>query len=537
MLESRLLLVTVLALSSLGSRSYGTSAAEQRDLDYLVLAWGGNGSKYWSESQVNNVCSRIAQVMTTDQGLWGLGVFRQYGCYLDGKLVAGVAGTSPWLMMLEPGANNFTIGLYRLPTDTVLVSGNISPPVTRVEVLYEMHLTPPQWLPEFLRNDDYARLVAAPFLLSLPAVARMTIEEVARGFKALKSETFDERVVAIAPPNLVQLNSLPSLNPARRDRLADLGRGVLTAETDKQWGWRLYDTAPRFPTDDLFVSTGGATDVRAQLAETVLRTYTETLAADDPFVLSAALKGTVNWATYRNSDHVAPFSIGLRYGRDIDGSEAQFSVPVTTFGMVVEARAGIAKGFRAYYDQTPTVTNPETQVEYGARRIQFGRTFSLKMPVIIDRLELTPRIGIWDVQSKVLLHDPVHADVEYVLPVTIKRAVGVGIEGGAEFAAADFVGRVWGSKDISAGGQLDAYSGGSVQGTRYGAEGIFRLVELGGRRSGNWLTPMIFVVKEDINIMSAGRHSFQRGDQTIEFAAANIAYTMTYVGGGLGLIF
>ena len=540
MSESRLLLVIFLALGSLGSfsdPSFGAKDSGQRDLDYLVLAWGGNHSNYWSENQVNHVCSRLGRAMSTDQGLWGLGVFRRYGCYLNGKLVAGVAGTSPWLMMLEPGANKFTIGLYRLPTDYVPDSGDFRPSMTRIEVLYEMHLTPSQWLPEFLRNEDNARLVAAPFILSLPAVARMTIEEVARGYKSLKAETFDERVVAIAPPSRVQLNSELSLNPVRRDRLADMGRGVLTTETNKQWGWRLYDTAQRFPADDLFLSAVGAVDVRAQLAETIARKYKDSSVGDDAIVRSAALNGTTYSDTYQNANNVAPLSIGVRYGRDINGSEAQFRVPIATIGLVIEARAGIAKGFRAYYDQTPTVTNPETQVEYGARRLQFGRTFSFKMPFIIDRLEFTPRIGVWDVQSKVLLHDPVYTDTEYVLPVAVKRAVGVGFEGGAEFAAADFVGRVWGSMDVSVGGKLDAYSGGSVQGTRFGADGIYRLVELGGRRTGKWLAPMIFVVREDINITSGGGHSFQRGEQTIEFDAANIAYAMTYVGGGVGLIF
>ncbi len=475
--------------------------------------------------------------MTAGQGLWGLGIFRHYGCYLGGKLVAGVAGTSPWLLLLEPGANSFVMGLYRQPLPSKSVSSYIVPQRHRVEVLYEMSLTPSQWLPEFLRNDDYARLIAAPFLLSLPAVARITVEDVARGYKALTPETFDDRIAAIAPPNRVELASLSALKSPRQSRTAGIGRGVLTDEGDKTWGWRLYDTARRFPSDDLYISTIGAADVRAQLAEAINRTYTDTMAADDPYLLASALKGTVNWETYANSDHVAPFSIGMRYGRDIDGSEAQFGVPIATFGAVIESRKGFSKGLRGFFDQTPTVTNDETEVEYGARRMQVGRNFSLKVPLVLDRVELTPRVGVWDINSKVLLNDPVHKDVQYVLPVTIRRAVGVGVEGGAIFSAANFVGKVWGSKDLSVGGKLDRYAGGSVEGTRFGADGIYRLLEVGSRRSGNWLAPMLFVLKEDVTIKSSNGHAFQRGDKTVQFNQATIAYEMTYIGGGLALIF
>lgn len=66
---------------------------------------------------------------------------------------------------------------------------------------------------------------------------------------------------------------------------------------------------------------------------------------------------------------------------------------------------------------------------------------------------------------------------------------------------------------------------------------VGQLVELGRRRTDKWLAPMIFVLKEDSSITSGDGLSFQRVEQSIEFNAANIPYTMSYVGGNKGLIF
>ncbi len=507
------------------------------DFDYLALSWSGASSDFWSLAQVQFVCSTVAKTMLTGNAFWGLGVFRSYGCYLDGKLVDGVTGTSPWLMTLEPGANAFTVGLYRQATGEVARSTKSQNPGPRLEVQYELRLTPANYIAEFLRDENNARLLTAPFVLSLPAVARVSIKDIARGYKELQTESFNERVAAIAPPNRVSLNSLASVDPMKNARLADVGRGVLTAEGNRNWRWALYDASQRFPSNEVFLSTVSSADVQAQLAESITRIYSAAFDSEDPFFLASALKGKLDMSTYTVSDHVAPLAIGVRYGRDIDGSEADFGRPITTLGVVVEARAGMMKGFRGYYDQMPTVTNPETQAQFGARRALVGRTFDFKLPVLADRLELTPRVGVWDVKTKVLLVDPAQPDFTDVLPIEINRALGVGLEGGLEFSAANFVGRLWGSKDFSAGGKLDRYSGGSVQGTRYGADGIFRLMEIGGKRTGNWLAPMVFVLKEHDVITSTQAQSIQMGDQLIQFDGATVDFAMTFVGGGLGVIF
>lgn len=515
-------------------------AAARGEFDYLVVSWGGGQPDFWSEVQVRGVCSAIAEAMTSGKALWGLGVFRSYGCYLDGRLIAGAAGESPWVLLLDPGPKAFTIGLYRQP-DPVSgragrpMHGAVSPRVgPKLDVFYELSVTPPQRLPAFLRDKDHARLLTAPFVLSLPAVARATLEDAARGYMELLPESFDARVAAVAPPHRVELRTL-NARGGTAGLSAELGRGVLAGTAQTKWTWVLYDTLRRYPSDDFYISIAGAAVVRADVAATLMRVYASAVQEDDPFVMSSALSGAVDFSTYASSEAVAPFEMGVRYGRDVLGSEAEFGVPITFFGAVVESRSGIIKGFRGYYDNTPTITNPRTQEQYGARRIQLGRAFDFKLPRFIDRIVITPQIGQWDVQSRVMVIDPNHPAEEHVFPIRIARALSFGIEGGAEFSAVNFVGRLWGSRDTS-GGKLSRYSGGKVDGSRFGFDGIYRLTEIGGRRSGRWLAPMVFVLKEDVSLVSDHGDSFQRNGQTIAFDAVQISYAMTYVGGGLGLI-
>jgi hypothetical protein len=275
--------------------------------------------------------------------------------------------------------------------------------------------------------------------------------------------------------------------------------------------------------------------VRSVVSDTVLRLYASAVAEDDPYILAAALKGALQLNTYTSSDTVAPFELAVRYGRDMLGSEKDFGVPISFFGLVLQSRAGIVKGFRAYYDQSPTVSNDITQARYSARRFQVGRSFSFKLPLFIDHIDVTPKLGQWDVESRVVLADPIQLGVSHVLPISVANAMSIGIEAGLEFSAMNFVGHLWASRDSSWGG-LPSYSGGSVEGDRYGFDGIFRLFELGERRSGRWLAPSVFVLKEDLAVVSNQQQSIQSGNRTIHLNSIKVANAMTYVGAGLGVI-
>ncbi len=427
------------------------------EFDYLVLSWAGGESEFWSIDRVREACSSLGKAMLAGQSLWGLGVFRDFGCYLDGELVAGAAGRGPWVMLLQPGPQEFLVGLYRQPVTGVTWTrspGAVWRPrngatAPRLETVFEQRVLSPERILDFLKDDENARLLAAPFVLSLPAVARISLKEVAAGQKKLRPEVAHPRVQSIAPPSRVQLKSVGSTRVGRLEASAAVGRGILSDEDPGVWQWSLYDTDRRFPSDDIYVSAVNASDVRAELADAIRRVYGDFLKEEQPLLLGAALNSGLDLENYAASEVVAPLAVGIRYGRDVLGSEAEFGAPLTFIGAVIESRSGVLKGFRGYFDLTPTASNPDTQAEFGARRLQIGRAFDFKLPVLIDRIVLTPKVGVWDVKSKVLINDPDHPGSQYVLPISIDRAVGVGLEAGMEMSSRRIVGRLWSSRDYS----------------------------------------------------------------------------------------
>lgn len=506
----------------------GVRQARADELDYLTVVWSAATVDGWSEADIADTCDRYARALTVDNGLWGLGVFRRYGCYVDGRLIAGEDGAGLWMVMIELGARDVTFVLYR----------SSKREATRLDKVYELSLSPAPWMREFVRNEGQARLVAAPVLLSLPAIGRIGVIEYAAGSQLLRTELFDTKVAAALPPDRVLVHSMGAVEgdePIAGSPV--VGRGVLVEESTEVKRWSFYDLKTVLPSDNLVVAATQGRYARAEVADLARRRYSGMFGTRNSLLASRivpeALRENLASASFISSSDIVPVSLGLRYGQDVQGSESDFGQAMTFYGVTAQVRAGAAKGLRAQLDYVPTVASETTQVEFGARCFEIGRAFNFKMPFFVDHLDLTPNIGLWDVHSKIIIENPEDPTERHLIPASIPRALGLGVEAGAEFTASRFVARLWSSVDLTA---LTWLTDAQIRGTRVGADSIIRMVKLGDRRSNRWLAPMIFALREDLTIISSRAQTAEEDGRVMQFEGYEINYSMLFIGGGVAII-
>jgi hypothetical protein len=156
---------------------------------------------------------------------------------------------------------------------------------------------------------------------------------------------------------------------------------------------------------------------------------------------------------------------------------------------------------------------------------------------VFEKIDITPKVGVWDLKNVFKLDlGPENEASNIVVPVNVRNAVALGVEGGLQFSSDRFVSRLWGSYDVSVT-PASNNSGGSVRGKRYGVDTLFRVYELGQKHSGRWVTPMLFALQENLVITSSKGQTYRSGNSDISLDGVNIGLTMTYLGAGIGVVF
>jgi hypothetical protein len=196
--------------------------------------------------------------------------------------------------------------------------------------------------------------------------------------------------------------------------------------------------------------------------------------------------------------------VGFRYGISIAEPESKLAAKLRLYSFLAEIRGGVLTGLRFYYDIVPMVSaevDGQSQA-IGWRRALLGWAFEFGPLAIIDKLHLTPKLGRYTVDSRLLLGEN-SAGEPVVGDLRIREGLSTGLEADVELAAFFYIVRLWAARDVSDLGIAKAPAE-TVSSTRLGLDLFLKgpgFGHFGGKASLHYL---LFAYNEQVTLK--GRH-------------------------------
>lgn len=223
--------------------------------------------------------------------------------------------------------------------------------------------------------------------------------------------------------------------------------------------------------------------------------------------------------------------VGVRYGKQLFRND-KLLAKTTFLGIVGEVRAGFLEGFRFYYDKLPnakeTQNGFETSIEWS--RIIVGRSFGLNLTSLVDRIEITPKLGVWNFDSTMALTKSADNEVTSVGRFTLSRAFSFALEAGAEWYSPKYALRLWYGFDGAAA--ISKVGSKRVTSNRMGIETIWKAgprFRMFGHGFGTAL--LAFYMYESINLTDTSEPTANED----EAAITGVGFSSGYLGLGLAL--
>lgn len=227
-------------------------------------------------------------------------------------------------------------------------------------------------------------------------------------------------------------------------------------------------------------------------------------------------------------DSYASGYVGLRYGKQILFGDPLME-EVSFLGVLTEIRGGVLDGLKVYYDTTPEVKaiTEGNDVSLFWDRWTFGTGFSVDPGLIINRLEIIPKVGLWtfDGTLPVLLSTGAYTSKKFVL----NNSFSLGLEGRMEILSPWYTLSAWaGYQKSMPVGENDSVT---VTSLRYGLDTYFSV----GSQFNIFDTDlnmnlMAFLLFETVDLNSSAET-----DVTERFNITDIKYNAIYVGTGVAV--
>ena len=233
--------------------------------------------------------------------------------------------------------------------------------------------------------------------------------------------------------------------------------------------------------------------------------------------------------------------IGARYGQQIlTGNKL---LELTNFiGLLFELRSGPLSGLQYYYDVLPPTTYQETSVtdvsvdsSISWTRHVLGYTFRFPFPWLIDRVTLTPKLGLWSLEAKIPGPRDDVGRVSELREFEIENAISLGIEAGMELLASRFLLRPWAGIDS---GYSPVDDSKRVTSRRVGLDTYLAGPRLGILGSTGRFAFLGFLFVENVTLTSdnaVGTEAEANEDGVKLTTARRIEYNAGYAGLGLAL--
>ncbi|MEY4632090.1 MAG: hypothetical protein RIQ81_2210 [Pseudomonadota bacterium] len=497
--------------------------------DMAPVAKGDRKASSWAKA-----CESLGRALTIGSGPWGYGIFSSYSCGVGKPAAARAeAKDAAWTLEVAPGEDGYTF-------TTINAKGG-------KESFFKTPKS--EWIIEYLVHVELNDLVAMRILSDLPAMG--LIEAKSINDKGLRTTRFAQRKIpaqrqlpVVAPPPRLTAFQLTvvrgtTYQPVVVGEIERLGgpKWNVTAVEKKDLSkaatlaWRVpaeVSAAVREGKNVWVHDVNGRGAQSAALDRAIAAAIAKLDEANEKGFLSKFLRGVKGLVL----ETAAGGYGGFRYGKQILKGD-DLLTKLTLIGVVAEVRNGPLGGFRFFYDTIPDqkAVQQGVNTSIGWNRIIVGRSFGLEPGKWINRIEVTPKIGAWNFNSRILDQSS-KPELPAVVEFNLKYAPSLAIELGTEWSAKSYVARLW--YGLDGAGIATKLGTRSVSSNRAGLDLVWTF-----GRSFNLLGAsvkpalMAFSMYEALSMSGAGKLTL--GDSAPEDVQVDLTLVNAYAGGGFAI--
>ncbi len=457
-----------------------------------------------------SICEGVGKKLTTGTGVFGLGVFSAINCASE---VQPSDGDIFWLKVRSDGKKVFfTIGMVTL--------GN---PFLK---LAEVSVKNSKFFPSAMNSDVVTGLIAYGLLDQMPFQVAyhgtkptpvkhiLNDDEVVMLKKGVRVPELLNAFAADADKNgLIYPKSIGKISTGK----VKASKSYLHAiEKFNDIEWRLKSALTKLPEVFFGLQKAGRSAAKKSIKKIldveVKAVYEE---LNQNFVSKSGRAVSSVMRSLGSSGY-----LGLRYGPAL--LEGDLIDQSKYFGALVEFRSGLFGGLRLYHDLLPEVSgtiNGQSGT-FGGNRTIVAYSFSMSFDWLIKKIDLTPKVGVWNFRSKtpIEIEPGVYVSPEFV----VKSAPSFDIELGLESGSSYHILRGWASN----GSSLFAKDSAEISSARVGLD---LLLSPWGQGAPVTVSLLSFFFYETV-VLKKSQKIVGEGAELDE-----LNYSQGYAGGGLAI--
>ena len=517
--------------------------AEPLTQSHLRIEWDFESSKRpkkMAETRKlwRKVCKNLGTKLSPGKGPWGLGFFTSFNCFLKKKRVFGRKSRyKHWHLGFKDTSDGLKIEIRK--------ASRKKSAKNRGKLLYSSTLEESEQSLQVLDSQEILEVLALNILVALPAQLNLdgmlqTVDNLDIVGAAIEEGSPLEE---IPPPKLLKVYNLKWMPQSKlwagevlttaKIKKAAAAAKTLHARKAAEGAsvWRIQEKGK---IKALLGVYAGFLDtdpgLLAKIDGLMSKTWDEGVETQEANILAnagSALGGLL-------SSTVSSAYVGLRYGLPVLAGSL-FLDQATFFGTVAEFRSGLLDGLRLYVDHWPQIKEEVDgqSAEFGGTRIIIGWALKLEVPLTGFTFDLTPKVGVWTLITKLPLSledantgEKTTQTVEF----NIKDSLSIGIETGLEYASELYLLRGWFAQDL--GISLKASQTSEVKTQRFGLDGLLALPSEWLFGKGLNLSALGFGFLETVSVSK----TVEEADlQASEVAIENLDFRQAYVGGGIAV--
>jgi hypothetical protein len=406
----RNLLLTVVAwtLVAAGGAS-SAQAREVRSMEMVLQLVVPSGSD-WEDMADDwpDACDAVSTALATGKGPWGLSPFAGVTCLAPrAPAPRAKADVLVWHVRIAPSLKKTLIAGEALVSEGGSSCRPAFPPVS---------LPPMQSTIKSFKDEEAARLLAATILERMPAMGRVSATKTVAKKRVVASAKADDDEDLPLPPKALALYRL-YLDEATCVWSGDqLGRASLRNLKGGRRGWVVDEDVPGAVGAVLFAHDELGPQVRGKEFDAKL----SKLLRDADNVGEVAIEEVGEGEEAPTLRRFDTFAFTLRHGRSPQSQDAVLTAPLTS--LALELYRPVWSRFSLGFDYYPKKESANGSF-LAWHRESLGWNFLFREIPFISQLVLTPRIGIWTVDARLLAEE---ADESESLDFSLSRALSFG---------------------------------------------------------------------------------------------------------------
>ena len=518
--------------------------AEFQPVD-LKIKWSSYASTDMNDQKKQKIaemnwlkaCTNLDAALTVGKGPWGYGIVADSACWLGSKKLHGKVLRQSWTLDYKETDDK---GSLTLNDENGILMSKIEMPQSEFSV-------------QFFQDREYVDLIVLALLDDLPAVGFVDRSNLSENstFKRRLPMNFkkgNQKFQKISPPtklkafSLVKKNADPPVffpqiigemteSKTSAEIIQPVKNGKLKAESPREetvlWELSSKQNVASGIRSFWFHNANGRGTLKDTLSAAIENAGVKLDEAAYSGNLNRFIKdGSSNLDRKRKGEY-----LGIRYGTQILSGDPLLS-KTNYFGLIADVRGGFLRGIRFHFDNLPRrdvdQNGYDTYIEWN--RIIVGKSFGLDLKYLADRVDLTPKVGVWNFHAVLPKERDLDGNVTGVGAFELQRALSLAIEFGIEWYSPMFAMRTWYGFDGAT--VVSKVSSKKVTSDRFGIDGIvntgpkFRL--FGSQFRSAFLA---FIVSENMQIS----HSSDDLDAEASDDISKVNLIGLYAGVGVGL--